>query len=89
MSENVAVAAWGDTNIRYYRIETESTIYVLEYAFNPAVKMPWPNQHSRSRTPDLALNLGTKILVEGRDAYVLDNSGREVKMPIFSKTAKN
>lgn len=84
----VSVAAWGDTNIRHYKIETESTAYVLDYAFNPAVKVPWPKQHSRNRAPDLTVNLGTKIAVDGHDAYVLDSTGREVKMPISSKTAK-
>lgn len=47
----VAVAAWGDTNIRHYKIETEDTVYVLNYVFNAAVKAPWPKTaQSKSRT---------------------------------------
>ena len=84
----VSVASWGDTNIRHYTIETDEMVYVLDYAYNPAVKAPWPGQHSRSRAPDLTVNGKTKIAVEGKDAYVLDDSGREVKLPIGKKTKK-
>ena len=84
----VSAAAWGDTNIRHYTIETDDMIYVLDYAYNPAVKAPWPGQHSKNRAPDITVNARTKIAIEGKDAYILDDTGREVKMPIMKKTKK-
>lgn len=44
----VSEAAWGDTNIMHYTIETDDMIYVLDYAYNPAAKAPWPGQHSKN-----------------------------------------
>jgi len=84
----VSAAAWGDTNIMQYTIETDDMIYVLEYAYNPAVKMPWHGQHSRKRAPDVTVNAKTKIAIEGKDAYILDDMGKEVKLPILKKTKK-
>jgi len=84
----VSAASWGDTNIRHYTVETDDMVYVLDYAYNPAVKAPWPGQHSKNRAPDVTVNGKTKIAVEGRDAFVLDDTGREVKLPIAKKTKK-
>lgn len=84
----VSMAAWGDTNIIHYKIETDDMIYVLDYAFNPAVKAPWPGQHSRTRAPNLTVNGKTKIAIEGRDAHVLDDDGKDVKLPIAQKIAR-
>jgi hypothetical protein len=71
-----------------YRIETEDMIYILEYCYNPIVQHPWPGQHSRNRAPDVTLNGKTKIAIDGHDAYILDDSGKEVKVPIMEKVAK-
>ena len=84
----VSLAAWGDTNITHYQVETLDTVYVLEYAFNPLVKLPFPGQHSRGRAPDLTVNKNTKIRIDGKNAHILDDSGRDVKMPIVKKIAK-
>ena len=84
----VSAAAWGDTNIRHYTVETDDMVYVLDYAYNPAVKVPWPGQHSKNRAPDVTVNAKTKIAIEGKDAYILDDTGREVKLPIAKKTKK-
>jgi hypothetical protein len=84
----VSMAAWGDTNTIHYKIETDDMTYVLEYVFNPAVKAPWPGQHSRTRSPNLTVNGKTKIAIDGRDAYILDDDGRDVKLPIASKIAR-
>lgn len=84
----VSTASWGDTNIRHYTIETDDMVYVLDYAYNPAVKAPWPGQHSRNRAPDVTVNSTTKIAIEGNDAYLLDGKGKEVKLPITKKTKK-
>jgi hypothetical protein len=71
-----------------YRIETEDMIYILEYCYNPVVQHPWPGQHSRNRAPDVTLNGKTKIAIEGHDAHILDDSGKDVKVPIMEKVAK-
>ena len=84
----VSAASWGDTNIRHYTIETDEMVYVLDYAYNPAVKAPWRGQHSKNRAPDVTVNAKTKIAIEGRDAFILDDTGREVKLPIAKKTKK-
>ena len=72
----------------YYWIETEDITYVLEYSYNPTVKLPWPGQHSRSRTPNVTLNGKTKIAIDGHNAHILDDDGRNVKVPIFEKIAR-
>src|SRR5271166_1642848 len=51
-----AVGGVVKSNTMYYWIETEDMIYVLDYSYNPAVKAPWPGQHSRGRTPNVTLN---------------------------------
>jgi hypothetical protein len=76
------------TTAMYYWIETEDMIYVLQYAYNPAVKAPWPGQHSRSRTPNVTLNGKTKIAIDGRNAHIMDDDGKDVKVPIFEKIAR-
>lgn len=71
-----------------YRIETEDMIYILEYRYNPIVQHPWPGQHSRERAPDVTVYGKTKIAIEGHDAHVLDDSGKDVKVPIMAKIAR-
>ncbi len=57
-----------------YYIETESILYVLA---------------TRSRKPlNLTVNGKTRIAVEGQRAYLLDDAGKEVKLPIVGKVAK-
>jgi hypothetical protein len=34
------------------------------------------------------VNAKTKIAIEGKDAYILDDTGKEVKLPILKKTKK-
>ncbi len=83
-----AVGGVVKTNTMYYSIETDDMIYVLDYSYSPAVKAPWPGQHSRGRTPNVTLNGKTKISIEGHNAYILDDDGRDVKLPIFEKIAR-
>ena len=70
-----------------YRIETDDMIYILEYCYNAIVQHPWPGQNSRKRAPDVTLHGKTKIAIEGHDAHILDDSGRDVKVPIMVKVA--
>ena len=81
-SENdVSWPLWGEKNTLYYTIETSDMIYFVEYTYKPS-------QHNNGHAPNLALNVPTKIAIEGKHAYLLDANGREVKLHIVKKTAK-
>jgi hypothetical protein len=71
----------GDKNTMHYTIETEDMIYFVEYSYNP-------DRHTDSHGPAVAVNELTQIAVEGRHAYVLDVTGKEVKMHISKKVKK-
>jgi hypothetical protein len=71
----------GKRNIMHYTIETDDMIYFVDYTYKPG-------QHGNSRAPDIAVNVLTKIAIEGRQAYILDVTGREVKLHIVKKTTK-
>jgi hypothetical protein len=68
----------GDKNTMHYTIETEDMIYFVEYSYNP-------DRHTDSHGPAVAVNELTQIAIEGRHAYVLDVTGKEVKMHISKK----
>ena len=78
---NVSWKLWGEKTTIHYTIETESMIYFAEYTFKPG-------QHSDSRPPQIDLGASAKIAIEGRHAYVLDVTGKEVKLHIVRKSAK-
>lgn len=61
----------------YYWIETKDLIYVL----GPAI--------SKRQQLDVTLYGKTKIAVEGRDAHVLDDEGKDRKMHIAQKIARD
>jgi len=69
--------ARSDKNVMHYTVETEDTVYFLDYSYNPGRK--------DSHAPDLAVNVRTKIAVEGRSAYLLDANGKEVKLHVAKK----
>jgi hypothetical protein len=71
----------GKRNIMHYTMETADMIYFVDYTYKPG-------QHNNSRAPDIAVNVQTKIAIEGKHAYILDVTGREVKLHIVKKTAK-
>ncbi len=71
----------GKRNIMHYTIETDDMVYLVEYTYKPG-------QKNNSHPPDIAVNIVTKIAVEGRHAYVLDANGKEVKLHIVKKTAQ-
>ena len=78
---DVSWPLWGEKDTMHYTIETYDMIYFVEYTFKPS-------QHSNSRGPDLPLNVLTKIAIEGKHAYIHDVTGKEVKLQIVKKTAK-
>ncbi len=79
---DVSGKMWGEKNTLHYTIETDDMIYFADYSYKP-------NGHSDSHAPNIAVNELTKIAIEGRHAYILDVAGREVKLHIVRKSAKN
>jgi hypothetical protein len=78
---NVSWKLWGEKTTMHYTIETEDMIYFADYTFKPG-------QHSDSHPPNISVNALTKIAIEGRNAYVLDVAGKEMKLHIVRKTKK-
>jgi hypothetical protein len=78
---DVSGKMWGEKNTLHYTIETEDMIYFADYTYNPG-------KHSDSRAPNIAVNVLAKIAIEGRHAYILDVTGREVRLHIVRKAAK-
>jgi hypothetical protein len=70
----------GEKNTVHFTIETEDMIYFAEYTFKPG--------HSNSHIPDVTANTFSKIAIEGRHAYLLDATGKEVKLHISRKLSK-
>jgi hypothetical protein len=81
-SENdVSSPLWGEKDTLHYTIETSAMICFAEYTYKPG-------QHNNSHGPNIALNMPTKIAIEGKHAYILDANGKEVKLHIVKKVAK-
>jgi hypothetical protein len=78
---DVSRPLFGAKNTMHYTIETSDMIYFAEYAYTP-------DQHNNSRGPTLTLNVPTKVAIEGRHAYMLDVTGKEVKLHIVKKLKK-
>jgi hypothetical protein len=78
---DVSGKMWHEKKTLYYTIETDDMIYFVEYSYKPG-------EHSDSGAPNIAVTELTKIAIEGRHAYILDVTGREVKLHIVRKTAK-
>ena len=60
----------------YYRIETPSMTYVLA----------WGGQHALNLT--LHGNVKISIDSNGKNAHILDDGGKDVKVPLIQKVAK-
>jgi hypothetical protein len=71
----------GKRTIMHYTMETDDMIYLVEYTYKPG-------QQSNNRAPDIAVNVQTKIAIEGKHAYILDVTGKEVKLHLVKKTTK-
>jgi hypothetical protein len=71
----------GNTNTVHYTIETADMIYFANYAYKP-------DHHSKNHPPEVAINVETKVAIEGKHAYLLDTAGAEVKLHIVKKTKK-
>jgi hypothetical protein len=66
----------------FYWIETADTTYILSQMFNPA------RNWRRPKPLNVTLNGKTKIAIDGTDAYILDDAGKDVKLPIARKIAR-
>jgi PEGA domain len=81
-SGGAAVAAIGTTMVGapitkvFYWIQTDDTTYVL----GPAI--------TRNQSLNVTLYGKTKIAIDGRNAHILDDAGKDVKLPISEKIAR-
>lgn len=68
----------------YYRIETDDMVYVLVFTGDNVHR--WRRKHPLNVT----LHGETKICIDsnGRDAHILDDAGKDIKIPIAEKIAK-
>jgi len=71
---------WGAKTTDHYTIETNNMIYFAEYTFKPG-------EHNGHR-PEIEMSVPAKVAIEGSHAYVLDVTGKEVKLHIVRKTKK-
>jgi hypothetical protein len=78
---DVSGEARGEKNTMHYTIETDDMLYFVDYAYKPG-------HHGESGPPNIAVNVQTKIAIEGKHAYILDVAGGEVKMRIVKTTKK-
>ena len=63
-------------NATYYRVETAAMTYVL--LFNPL---------NQWRAPDLVVHGRTKIAVNGKKAFIIQDNGKVAKLPVVEKIA--
>jgi hypothetical protein len=74
------------SNIMHYTVETDVWILFLDYSYHPSSKTSSPD--SKNSPPRVAVNVAIKIAIEGRHAYVLDETGKEVKLHITKRMKK-
>lgn len=60
----------------WYRIETDEKIYVLAWS-------------GKQHPLNLTLYGQTKISIDGANAHILDDAGKDVKVPIVQRIAKH
>jgi hypothetical protein len=85
---NVSGPLIRETSTMHYTVETEDMVLSLDYSYHPKTKEASPDERGKNAPPSLAVNLPTKVAVEGRHAYLLDSAGKEVKMHITKKVKK-
>jgi hypothetical protein len=76
-----------EQNCLGYRIESEDTIYILEYCPTPPDQHFW--SHGHYSIPKLTTNGKIKITADIHEAYILDDSGKKFKTTLMQTAAKN
>jgi hypothetical protein len=71
--------------IVHYTVVTGEFTLTLDYTYHPPTKSDEPDQPGKNSPPSVALGGATKISLEGHHAYLLDVSGKEVKMDVKKK----
>jgi hypothetical protein len=74
------------TSATYYWLETEDIIYVVAVTFTPTrMRAVQPNG---GHPLNVTLNGKMKIAIDGTNAHILDDAGKDVKVPIVEKIAR-
>ena len=66
----------GEKSTLHYTIQTADRVYFAEYSYKPG--------HD-GEPPKILLSAPTNIAIEGNHAYVLDVTGKEVKLHLVKK----
>jgi hypothetical protein len=82
----IAVGGRIQTTAMYYWLETPDITYIVAVTYTPLrSRMAQPNG---GRPLNVTLNGKTKIAVDGANLHVLDDAGKDVKVPIALKIAR-
>ena len=74
------------TDQTYYWLETEDITYVVEISYTPMrSRMAQPNG---GHPLNVTLYGKTKISIDGTNPHILDDAGKDVKVPIVLKVAR-
>ncbi len=81
-----AVGGRIQTTTMYYWLETDEITYVVAITYNPMrSRLAQPNG---GHPLNVTLNGKTKIAIDGANLHVLDDAGKDVKLPIALKVAR-
>ena len=72
--------------IMHYTVLTNEYTLVLDFTYHAPKKSDEPEEPGKNSPPSVPLGEPTKIAISGHHAYILDVSGKEVKMDIKKKT---
>ncbi len=72
--------------VMHYTVVTDELTLLLDFTYHPPAKSNESKEPGKNSAPSVPLTGTTKVAVEGRHAYVLDISGKEIKMAIKKKT---
>lgn len=74
------------TSAMYYWLETDDVTYVVAVTYTPMrARIVQPNG---GRPLNVTLYGKTKISMDGTNAHVLDDAGKDIKVPIVEKIAR-
>jgi hypothetical protein len=70
----------------YYWLETDDITYIVAVTYTPIrARFAQPNG---GHPLNVTLNAKTKIAIDGTNAHILDDAGKDVKVPIVEKIAR-
>jgi hypothetical protein len=71
--------------VMHYTVLTTDWTLFLDYTYHKPTKSDEPDMPGKNSPPSVPVGEPTKISIEGHHAYMVDASGKEVKMDIKKK----